>query len=104
MATKRPHFFLKKKDKGNHYGLPWLTLVNSQSRTFSYSRMMETQIYFTMPKKKKKTLQKNPLKQSQNPSRYYNSITNLKFPTQAKISSFFTKNPHIKIDLGAKIP
>jgi hypothetical protein len=31
------------------------------------------------------------------PSRYYNSITNLKFPTQSKISSF--KNPHIKIDL-----
>jgi hypothetical protein len=40
-----------------------------------------------------------------NPSREYNSITNLKFPTQAKISSF--KNPHTKKTyyyLGAKIP
>ncbi len=55
---------------------------------------METQIYFTM---QKYNLQKNPLKQNQNPSRfYYNSITNLKFSTQAKISSL--KNPHIKID------
>jgi hypothetical protein len=45
----------------------------------------------------KYNLQKNPLKQNQNPSRfYYNSITNLKFSTQAKISSL--KNPHIKID------
>jgi hypothetical protein len=45
-------------------------------------------------------------KGNQNPSRYHNSITNLIFSTQAKISSF--KNPHIKkIDLllrGAKIP
>jgi len=31
---------------------------------------------------------KNPLpKRNQNPSRYYNSITNLKFPTQTKILS-----------------
>jgi len=38
-------------------------------------------------------------KKHQNPSTYYNSIiTNLKFSTQAKISSF--KNPHMKkIDL-----
>jgi hypothetical protein len=37
-------------------------------------------------------------KRNQNPSRYYNSRTNLKFhSTQAKISSF--KNPRIKIDL-----
>jgi hypothetical protein len=34
---------------------------------------------------------------NQNPSRCYSYITNLKFPTQAKISAF--KNPHIKIDL-----
>jgi hypothetical protein len=40
---------------------------------------------------------KNSSERNQNPSRYYNSITNLKFPTQAKIVSF--KNPHIKIDL-----
>ncbi len=33
-------------------------------------------------------------KKNQNPSRNQNSITNLKFQTQAKISSF--KNPHIK--------
>jgi hypothetical protein len=34
-------------------------------------------------------------KKTQNPSRsYYNSTINLKFPTQAKISSF--QNPHIK--------
>jgi len=54
--------------------------------------------YFTM-----QTLNLNPIQESskknQNPSRYYyNSIiTNLKFQTQAKISSF--KNLHIKIDL-----
>ncbi len=50
--------------------------------------------YFTM---QKQNLQKNPPKGNQNPSRSYNSITYLKFPTQAKILSF--KNPHIKIDL-----
>jgi hypothetical protein len=38
---------------------------------------------------------KKSSKRNQNPSRYYNSITNLKFPTQAKLSTF--KNPHIKI-------
>jgi hypothetical protein len=41
------------------------------------------------------TFKKNPLKETQNPSRSYNSITNLKFPTQAQISSF--KNPHLII-------
>jgi hypothetical protein len=40
---------------------------------------------------------KKSSKRNQNPSRSYNSVTNLKFQTQAKISSF--KNPHIKIDL-----
>jgi hypothetical protein len=50
--------------------------------------------YFTM-QKKKKNLQKILSKRNQNPSRYYNSITNLPVPTQAKISSF--KNPHIYI-------
>jgi len=34
---------------------------------------------------------------NQNPSRYHNSITNLKFQHKPKTSSF--KNPHIKIDL-----
>jgi hypothetical protein len=37
---------------------------------------------------------KKSSKTNQNPWRYYNSITNLKFQTQAKISSF--QNPHIK--------
>jgi len=36
-------------------------------------------------------------KRNQNPSRYYNSVTDLKFQQEAKISSF--KIPHIKIDL-----
>ncbi len=40
---------------------------------------------------------KKSSKINQNPSRYYNSITNLQVSTQAKISSF--KNPHVKIDL-----
>jgi len=45
----------------------------------------------------KYNLQKNPLRETQNPSRYYyNSIiTNIsKFQHKPKISSF--KNPHIK--------
>jgi hypothetical protein len=45
---------------------------------------------------------KQSSKRNQNPSRYYNSITNLKFPTQAKIVSF--KNPHIKIELLRRGP
>jgi hypothetical protein len=40
---------------------------------------------------------KKSSKRYQNPSRYYNSITNLQFQHKAKISYF--KNPHIKIDL-----
>jgi hypothetical protein len=40
---------------------------------------------------------KKSSKRNQIPSRYYNSITNLKFQIQAKISSF--ENPHIKIEL-----
>jgi hypothetical protein len=43
----------------------------------------------------KYNLQKNPLKVTKYPSKYYNSIiTNLKFQHKPKISSF--KNPHIK--------
>jgi hypothetical protein len=42
-----------------------------------------------------------PLKKNQNPSKYYNSIINLKFQHKPKISFF--KNPHIKIDLN-KLP
>jgi hypothetical protein len=37
--------------------------------------------YFTM---QKYILQKNPLKRNQNPSRYHNSITNLKFQHKPK--------------------
>jgi hypothetical protein len=40
---------------------------------------------------------KNPLKGNQNPSRYYNFTTNLRFQNKAKYPSF--KNAHIKIDL-----
>jgi len=40
---------------------------------------------------------RNPSKQNQNPSRYYNSITNLKF--QHKPKYHLSKKPHIKIDL-----
>jgi hypothetical protein len=48
--------------------------------------------YFTM---QKYNLQNNPLKENQNPSRYYNSIiTNIEFQHKPKISSF--KNSHIK--------
>jgi hypothetical protein len=37
--------------------------------------------YFTM---QKYNLQKNPLKKTQNPSRYYNSVTNIKFQHKPK--------------------
>ncbi len=36
-------------------------------------------------------------KRNRNPSRYYNSVTNLKFQHKPKKSSF--KHPHIKVDL-----
>jgi hypothetical protein len=48
---------------------------------------------------KKKNLKTKSSKRNQNPSRYYNFITNLKFqPKQKLISSF--KNPHTKIVSG----
>jgi hypothetical protein len=54
-----------------------------------------------MHKKKPNFQKKILLKNHQNPSRYYNSIANLKFQHNlAKISSF--KNPHIKIGLVYK--
>jgi hypothetical protein len=43
----------------------------------------------------KYNLQKNPLKKTQNPSRYYNSTANLKFQHKPKMSSF--RKPHTKI-------
>jgi hypothetical protein len=55
--------------------------------------------YFTIAKIYLIFKKKNPLKENQNPSRYYyyNSIiTNSQVSTQAKISSF--KNHHIKIN------
>ncbi len=39
--------------------------------------------YFTM---QKYNLQKNPLKKTQNRSRYYNSVTNIKFQHKPKYS------------------
>jgi ribosome-associated translation inhibitor RaiA len=59
---------------------------------------METQIFHHA--KNTPNLQKKSSKRIQKPSRYYNSITNLKVSTQAKTSYF--KNPHIKIDLLAR--
>jgi hypothetical protein len=53
--------------------------------------------FFTM---QKYNLQKNPLKRNRNPSRYYNSITNLKLKYKPKYHLF--KNPHVKIDLLPK--
>jgi hypothetical protein len=55
-------------------------------------RIMETQKYFTIAKN---ILFKNPLKETKNPSRYYNSITDLKFQHKPRYQSSF-KNPHIK--------
>jgi hypothetical protein len=45
---------------------------------------------------------KNSSKRNQKPSRYYNSVTNLKFQHKLKISSF--RNPHIKLDLLPRGP
>jgi len=56
-------------------------------------RILETQIFHNG----KIIIFKKSSKRNQNPSIYCNSITNLKFLTLAKMSSF--KNPHIKIDL-----
>jgi hypothetical protein len=50
--------------------------------------------YFTT---QKYIIFKKSSKTYQNPSRCYNSIANLNFPTQVKISSL--RNPHIKIDI-----
>jgi hypothetical protein len=50
--------------------------------------------YFTM---QKYNLQLKTSKRNQNPSRYCNSTTNLKFQHKPKLSSF--KNYHIKMDL-----
>jgi hypothetical protein len=46
---------------------------------------------------KKYSSNKISLKETKNPSRYHDFITNLKVSTQAKISSF--KNPPMKIGL-----
>jgi hypothetical protein len=53
--------------------------------------------HFQHAKKKILFKKKNPLKETKNPSRYHNFITNLKVSTQAKISSF--KRPPMKIGL-----
>jgi hypothetical protein len=54
---------------------------------------METQIFHHA----KIQSSKKSSKRNQNPSKYYNFISNLKFQHKANISSF--KNPHIKIGL-----
>jgi hypothetical protein len=51
--------------------------------------------YFIM---QKYNLKKKSSKRNQNPSRYHNSKTNLKFQHASKYPSF-KKNPHIKIDI-----
>jgi hypothetical protein len=53
---------------------------------------METQIFHHA----KIYSSKNPLKETKNPLRYCNSITNLKF--QHKPKYHLSKNPHVKID------
>jgi hypothetical protein len=56
--------------------------------------------YFTMQKKKKKKTKKKKKKSSirnQNPSRYYNFVTNLKFQHKPKYH-LSKNNPHIKIN------
>jgi hypothetical protein len=45
----------------------------------------------------KYNLKKNSSKRNQNPSRYHNSITNLKF--QQKPKDHLSKNPRMTIDL-----
>jgi len=46
----------------------------------------------------KNIIYKKSSKRNQNPSRYYNFITNLKFEHKPKYH--LSKNPHIKIDLS----
>jgi hypothetical protein len=55
---------------------------------------MKTQIFSPC---KNYIIFKKSSKRNQNPSRYYNSITNLKFQHKPRYLLF--KNPHIKIDL-----
>jgi hypothetical protein len=57
---------------------------------------METQIFHHAKNILLINLSTKSSKRNQNPSRYHNSITNLKFQHKPKISSF--KNPHIKIN------
>jgi hypothetical protein len=59
---------------------------------------MKTQIFFTMQNLESSKIKRNPLKETKNPSRCHNSITNLKFQHKPKYLLFF-KNAHIKIDL-----
>jgi len=55
---------------------------------------MEIQVFHHV---KNTIFKKNPLQETRNPSRYHNSISNLKSQHKPKLSSF--KNPHMKIDL-----
>jgi hypothetical protein len=70
---------------------PWQALLNKGCVTLWHCHLQKMYLkakedlwkiqYFTM---QKCNLQKNPLKKHQNPSTYYNSITNLKFQQEPK--------------------
>jgi hypothetical protein len=76
----------------SHYGLAIYMKISIFRQKKNYKN------YSNISACKNIIFQKKSSKRNQNPSRYYyNSITNLKFSTQAKISSF--KNPCMKIDL-----
>jgi hypothetical protein len=69
-------FFEKIRGVLSHYGLVAIYIkkyLKAKEENYGNSN-----IYFTM-QKKKKNLQKKPSNRNQNPSRYHNSITNLKF-------------------------
>ncbi len=72
----------------------WTWMNNAGlTRSQDKKRIMEIQIYFTKPKYNP---QKNSFKRNQNPSRYHNSITNLKVSNTSQNRSW-VQNPHIKI-------
>jgi hypothetical protein len=89
--AQRLAFLLENKEFVHTLALPF-TLIKKYLK--AKRRIMETLLFHHAKNIIfNKSSQRNP-----NPSKYYNSVTNLSsFKTQAKISSF--KNPHIKIDL-----
>jgi hypothetical protein len=81
---------LKQGVRHSHHGLA--IYIKKKYRKAKEEELWKLKYNFTM---QNITFKKNPLEETQNPSRSYNSLTNLKFPTQAQISSF--KNPHLII-------